>query len=86
LLVGHSCGATIAFQVAMIWREESTLAAAFTKPLGILGVEGIYDLVALRDNHGDAPYYQQMVKNVFGSDEVSLNGHDLEDLQVATPP
>lgn len=48
------------------------MAPAFTKPLAILGVEGIYDLVALRDNHGDTPYYQQMVENVFGSDEVSL--------------
>ena len=69
LLAGHSCGATLAFQVAMIRQGESTLAPAFTKPLAILGVEGIYDIVALRDNHNDEPYYQKMVKNVFGTDE-----------------
>ena len=45
---------------------------AFTKPLAILGVEGIYDLVALRDNHAEGPYYQRMIENVFGTDEVSL--------------
>ena len=69
LLAGHSCGATLAFQVAMIRQEESVLAPAFTKPLAILGVEGIYDLVALRDNHKDEPVYQQIVENVFGTDE-----------------
>lgn len=56
----------------MIRQGEGTLVPAFTKPLGILGIEGIYDLVALRDNHSDEPYYQQMVENVFGTDEVSL--------------
>ncbi len=67
LLAGHSCGATLAFQVAMT--PHSTLSPAITKPLAILGVEGIYDLLALRNNHCNEPYYQHMLQNAFGTDE-----------------
>lgn len=70
----------------MIRQGEGPLVPAFTKPLGILGIEGIYDLVALRDNHVDEPYYQQMVENVFGTDEVSLYAHDIGGLQLVTLP
>ena len=55
----------------MLCEEQSALALPFAEPLAILGVEGIYDLVALRDNHAEEPYYQRMVENVFGVDEVS---------------
>ncbi|KAI9877330.1 MAG: hypothetical protein M1830_004233 [Pleopsidium flavum] len=68
LLVGHSCGATLAFQVTMgKWQAQS--AARVSMPQGILGLEGIYDLVALRDTHQDIPVYQEIIKNAFGDEK-----------------
>ena len=72
LLVGHSCGATLAFQVAMIRRGEGPYKPGYEKPVGVLGVEGVYDMVALRDNHKEEAVYQEIIENVFGTDEVSL--------------
>jgi hypothetical protein len=39
--------------------------------MGILGVAGIYDLVALRDSHSDVPAYQEFIENAFGPNEES---------------
>lgn len=69
LLVGHSCGATLAFQVTMgLWPARNA-ASVCKMPQGILGLEGIYDLVALRDSHRDIPVYQEIIENAFGSEE-----------------
>jgi kynurenine formamidase len=63
VLVGHSCGATLAFQ--------NLLSSQFPcqKPCAVLGVEGIYDLPALRDHFKDVPIYQEILAGAFGEDE-----------------
>jgi kynurenine formamidase len=43
ILVGHSCGATLTFQIPN--------GNGFVPPAGVLGVEGIYYLGRLRDDH-----------------------------------
>ncbi|KAK5114860.1 hypothetical protein LTR62_002017 [Meristemomyces frigidus] len=74
ILVGHSVGATLAFQVAMkrYWgvQYESTYALELNvePPLAILGVEGIYDLPALVKYHRKEPVYEGFVSNANGSD------------------
>ncbi|WEW61604.1 Kynurenine formamidase [Emydomyces testavorans] len=69
VLVGHSCGATLAFQTVM--QRIAGAAAAENKisqPLAIVGVSGIYDLRLLRDTH-EHPAYQQFIEEAFGDDE-----------------
>ncbi|KAK5137419.1 hypothetical protein LTR08_008997 [Meristemomyces frigidus] len=77
ILVGHSCGATLAFQVAMkrYWgsQYESTLALELNvvPPLAILGVEGLYDLPALVSYHSSEAAYRDFVANACGQDEAT---------------
>ena len=72
LLVGHSCGATLAFQVTMAkWQAHGSVYSSM--PQGVLGLEGIYDLVALRDAHKDLSVYQELLENAFGS-EINWDG------------
>ncbi|KAK5164984.1 uncharacterized protein LTR77_009649 [Saxophila tyrrhenica] len=72
VLVGHSCGATLAMQAAMkrYWgsQYESTFALELNvvPPKAILGVEGIYDMPAFVRNHEDQPIYKDFVHNAFG--------------------
>jgi kynurenine formamidase len=54
ILVGHSAGACLAFQVSQ-WPECK----------GIIGVEGIYDLEDLVDEY---PQYRDFVEEAFGTD------------------
>ncbi|KAK5120565.1 hypothetical protein LTR85_006221 [Meristemomyces frigidus] len=74
ILVGHSCGASLVFQVAMkrYWgsQYESTLALELNvvPPVAILGVEGLYDLPALVEFHSKEPFYREFVANAFGRD------------------
>lgn len=78
ILAGHSCGATLALQVAMnrnLWsgtNSESTLAAP--KPLAIIGLNGLYDLPNLIENPGEkhqklAELYEIFTKNAFGDEK-----------------
>lgn len=68
LLVGHSCGATLAFQVTMAkWQAQGS--AHLSMPQGVLGLEGIYNPVALRNSHKDIPVYQEILDNAFGSED-----------------
>lgn len=75
ILVGHSCGATLAIQVAMkrYWgsQYESTLALELNvvPPIAVLGVEGLYDLRALVKYHSDESVYRAFVSNAFGPNE-----------------
>lgn len=75
VLVGHSCGATLALQVAMKRRWISNDGAAsivkpsVAPPLAILAVEGLLDLPALVRYHSDEPVYRSFVTNAFGSNE-----------------
>lgn len=61
ILVGHSCGATLAFQIP----SNSVIET----PAAVLGVEGIYDLKKLRDDHADVPMYQYFTESAFGTNE-----------------
>jgi acetyl esterase/lipase len=72
ILVGHSCGATLAFQTAMrrYWgsQYESTFALELNvvPPVAIVGLEGLYDLPALVEFHREQPEYRDFVTNAFG--------------------
>ncbi|KAG6020911.1 hypothetical protein E4U41_002685 [Claviceps citrina] len=76
ILVGHSCGATLAFQAAMNparWGLGSTAEDFVKPPCMVLGLNGLYDMPDLVENPG-APYdeyrpmYGQLTRNAFGSD------------------
>lgn len=74
LLVGHSCGATLAFQVSMgTCRADSEGGAEVNDmidlPLGILGVDGIYDIPALLESFNDVKEYRESVSGAFGEDK-----------------
>ncbi|KAH0565228.1 hypothetical protein GP486_001372 [Trichoglossum hirsutum] len=69
LLVGHSCGATLAFQVVTGRWNESSDGMGIVLPLGILGLAGIYDLIRLRNNHCDISMYQAFLEGAFGESE-----------------
>ena len=87
VLVGHSCGATLAFQAVMGavsgHREESSTVSDSPGPLpstltahptAIVGVAGIYDLRRLRDTHADISAYQEFIEGAFGADEMLWDG------------
>jgi kynurenine formamidase len=66
VLMGHSCGATMAFQIAasdLFQDHEIQL------PVAVLGIEGIYDLPLLVRTHESIPTYRQFVMGAFGEDE-----------------
>jgi kynurenine formamidase len=65
LLVGHSAGATLAFQI-----QEQFGDMKIPVPLGVLGVEGIYDIPALVKTYERMPAYREFVENAFGPDEM----------------
>ena len=64
LLVGHSAGATLAFQM-----REFCEGFSIPIPLGIFGVDGIYALKELTMNYKSIPVYKHLVVNAFGVDE-----------------
>jgi len=59
VLIGHSAGATLAFQ-ALACEKPKQL------PRAVYGLEGIYDLAALVDEY---PYYRGLVEGAFGAEE-----------------
>ncbi|KNG82740.1 hypothetical protein ANOM_008641 [Aspergillus nomiae NRRL 13137] len=67
ILVGHSCGATLAFQSVM----GQFNAGISHGPLAVVGLAGIYDLKLLRDTHKEIPAYQEIVEGAFGDDEAA---------------
>ncbi|KAK0124681.1 hypothetical protein ONS95_009626 [Cadophora gregata] len=70
LLIGHSCGATLAYQ-SLIRDQllESILSSIkFQPPEIVVGVAGIYDMRLLRDNNSH-PAYQEFLVSAFGEDE-----------------
>nr|POE71348.1 kynurenine formamidase [Quercus suber] len=79
LLVGHSCGAMLAMQLAMkrYWgaQYEATdaLELNVVPPRAVLGVEGLYDLPALVAAHAREPMYRAFVTGAFGGDEEQWN-------------
>lgn len=77
MLVGHSCGATLALQSVMgpgvLGAEEATEQEVgelgIEPPVAIVGVSGIYDLRGLRDAHADVKAYEEFLVAAFGKDE-----------------
>lgn len=69
ILVGHSCGATIATLLADL--ETKPKACCFP-PKAVLGVEGIFDIPLLLNNHKNIPVYRTIIRNAFGEDYSSL--------------
>lgn len=69
ILVGHSCGGTLAWQVAMSRVWEYTDFEDVRPPLGIVSVCGIYHLPLLvrRNQHVEA--YREFVVGAFGAEE-----------------
>jgi acetyl esterase/lipase len=68
ILVGHSAGATLAFQSVMGAFRDSA-AVVLPPPAAILGMAGIYDLRLLRDTHRHISAYQEFIEGAFGADE-----------------
>ncbi|KAI9699057.1 MAG: hypothetical protein M1836_003246 [Candelina mexicana] len=72
LLVGHSAGATLAFQVAMgNWDVGSKTKVI--KPIGILGIAGVYDISAFVEKYRHIPMYEEIITNAFGASRDAWN-------------
>ncbi|KAL4937475.1 Alpha/Beta hydrolase protein [Aspergillus oleicola] len=70
VLVGHSCGATLAFECVMSsLNPQVERQSQYERPLAILGMAGIYDLRGLRDKNKDISAYQEFIAGAFGNDE-----------------
>jgi len=65
VLVGHSVGATLAFQTCM----RNFAPRTFKIPDAIVGVAGIYNFPLLIANHSEDPAYREFVTEVFDADE-----------------
>lgn len=63
ILIGHSCGATLAFQAVarLLLQDESGME----QPVAVLGVEGIYDIPLLLTNHETSPVYREFITGAF---------------------
>lgn len=70
ILVGHSAGATLAFQAVMgVWSPRGPITQGvptISLPQAVLGLEGIYDLEALLDSYSHVPFYRQFLEAAFG--------------------
>lgn len=64
LLVGHSCGATLTFQLPTSYR-----GTAIPVPVVALGSEGIYDFETLVKTHESIQDYLNFITAAFGSSE-----------------
>ncbi|KAJ9635563.1 hypothetical protein H2204_005737 [Knufia peltigerae] len=67
VLMGHSCGATLAFQAV-----KRHVDAGLPAPRALIGLAGIYDIKALVRNHSTGPYadvYESFIRGAFGDDE-----------------
>lgn len=76
VLLGHSCGATLALQVAMShskWGPKAT-ALGVPKPKAIIGLNGLYDMPKLIREPGEKhaglkSVYEAFTRLAFGDDE-----------------
>ncbi|TKX23980.1 kynurenine formamidase-like protein [Elsinoe australis] len=75
ILAGHSCGATLALQVAMsrFWSRTGPSSTPSDSsvpqpvaPISVLGLEGIYDLSALIAHNSSIPAYSDFTIGAFG--------------------
>ncbi|KAL2072871.1 hypothetical protein VTL71DRAFT_12214 [Oculimacula yallundae] len=84
MLIGHSCGATLAFQSIIRTQLSIPASIPFTNPQVVVGVAGIYDLKLLRDKN-PYPAYHEFLAQAFGVDEkvwdlASPAKHDLAEV------
>ncbi|KAH8900552.1 alpha/beta-hydrolase, partial [Thozetella sp. PMI_491] len=77
ILAGHSCGATLAFQVAMnSSRWALNQRVELTKPNVLVGLNGLYDLPAFLAEPDDShkalvPVYHAFTSGAFGEDKAA---------------
>ncbi|KAM0272183.1 hypothetical protein ACHAQH_008833 [Verticillium albo-atrum] len=76
VLIGHSAGATMAYQLAMGEAAIGLGAPAapspsVTLPVALVGVSGIYELRKFGERHG--PAYVTFIAGAFGDDESTWN-------------
>ncbi|CZT53155.1 uncharacterized protein RSE6_14612 [Rhynchosporium secalis] len=76
ILVGHSCGATLAFQIFLRKIFSIPHDIPFKNPEVVVGVAGIYDMRLLRDKNPH-PIYQDFLVSAFG--------HEVSDWDSASP-
>jgi kynurenine formamidase len=69
VVVGHSCGATLAFQAALRIVQGPDGGGSMKAPRAIIGIEGLYDLPALVRYHADQPEYREFIVCAFGEDQ-----------------
>jgi kynurenine formamidase len=61
ILVGHSAGATLAFELNNWHLPDSQLP----QPACVLGISGIYDLESFIQSHSEIPVYRVLIENAF---------------------
>jgi kynurenine formamidase len=72
VLIGHSCGATLALQVALkrFWGSQydptSALELNVEPPVAVVGVSGIYDVARLVDDRAEISAYRELVVHARG--------------------
>jgi kynurenine formamidase len=72
IIVGHSCGATLACQAVVkdvVYSINSKIWEGVKLLKGLIGLEGIYDIPALVKAHKDIPIYQECIERAFGLDK-----------------
>ena len=88
VLLGHSCGATLAFQALMDvarWSSEEIGDSRIVKPVAVVGLNGLYDLPELINDPGEKhasliPIYEEFTRGAFGDDEKVW--HDVSPISV----
>ncbi|EPE35129.1 alpha/beta-Hydrolase [Glarea lozoyensis ATCC 20868] len=73
ILLGHSCGATLALQVIMS-RSEWNASSKVAKPIAVVGLNGLYDMPTLIREPGEKHahlqgVYETFTRLAFGDDE-----------------
>ncbi|PHH90398.1 hypothetical protein CDD83_3812 [Cordyceps sp. RAO-2017] len=67
ILIGHSAGGTLAFQLLMGEGAQGGQAATVPLPSAIVGTAGIYDIAGLVNDFQD-PFYTNFTTQAFGCD------------------